>query len=42
LYSWGSGFNYVLGNKDDETEYKPFEIKEGFMPKKVADLSLGT
>jgi len=43
LFSWGSGFNFVLGNNDDESEYKPYPIKKEFLKgENLADISLGT
>ena len=26
VYSWGQGDNYVLGNRDDCNEYKPYKL----------------
>lgn len=26
VYSWGMGENYVLGNRDDENEFKPYKV----------------
>jgi len=26
VYSWGMGENYVLGNRDDENEFKPYKL----------------
>ena len=41
-YSWGFGASYVLGNKEEENEEKPFEInKEFFKNMRLKNISLG-
>ena len=41
-YSWGFGSSYVLGNKDEENEAKPFEInKDFFKNMRLKNISLG-
>ena len=41
-YSWGFGSSYVLGNKKEENEIKPYEIKKEFFKNmRLRNLSLG-
>ena len=42
VYSWGMGESYVLGNKKEKQEKKPYLIKSAFYKNlKVTDISLG-
>jgi alpha-tubulin suppressor-like RCC1 family protein len=42
LYSWGMGENYVLGNRDDQNEFKPYKVNpKMFKEKKVIQISSG-
>lgn len=43
VYSWGMGENYVLGNRDDQNEFKPFKLDPRmFEEKKVLQIACGT
>lgn len=43
VYSWGFGENYVLGNRDDANEYKPYKLDPRmFEEKQVIQISCGT
>lgn len=39
VYSWGIGNSYVLATKDEETQYKPYEVKQD-MYKNLNPLSI--
>ena len=42
VYSWGSGDSYILGNKKERSEKKPYLIDRGFFKNlKVIDLDMG-
>ena len=42
IYSWGSGDNYILGNKKERAEKRPFLIDSSFFKNiKVEDLDMG-
>ena len=42
VYSWGTGDNYILGNKKERTEKKPFLINSDFFKNlKVSQLDMG-
>lgn len=42
MYSWGTGDNYILGNKKERTEKKPFLINSDFFKNlKVSQLDMG-
>ena len=42
VYSWGMGESYVLGNRKEKQEQKPYLIKSAFYKNlKVTDISLG-
>jgi len=41
-YSWGSGDNYVLGTRKDDTAYEPYQIQKDFYNnEKVIEFGLG-
>lgn len=43
LYSWGMGSSYVLGNRDEENEYKPYKVHpKMFEEFPVREMGLGT
>lgn len=43
VYSWGMGENYVLGNREDSNEFKPYKLDPRmFEEKKVLNISCGT
>lgn len=43
VYSWGFGENYVLGNRADENEFKPYKLDPRmFEEKKVLQIACGT
>lgn len=43
VYSWGFGENYVLGNRNDENEFKPYKLDPRmFEENKVIMMALGT
>jgi alpha-tubulin suppressor-like RCC1 family protein len=43
VYSWGFGENYVLGNRDDCNEFKPYKLDPRmFEENKVVMLAGGT
>lgn len=43
LYSWGMGENYVLGNREDSNEFKPYAVDQAmFESKKVLQVACGT
>lgn len=43
VYSWGFGENYILGNRQDENEYKPYKLDPRmFEEKNVVQIACGT
>jgi len=43
VYSWGFGENYVLGNRDDCNEFKPYKLDPRmFEEKQVVMMAGGT
>jgi hypothetical protein len=43
VYSWGMGENYVLGNRDDNNEFKPYKLDPRmFEENRVAMIACGT
>lgn len=43
VYSWGMGENYVLGNRQDENEFKPYKLDPRmFEENKVIMMACGT
>jgi len=43
VYSWGMGENYVLGNREDSNEFKPYKLDPiMFEEKKVLQMACGT
>ncbi len=43
VYSWGMGYCYVLGNKNDDNEETPYEISKAFFKNlNVEQISLGS
>ncbi len=42
LYSWGMGYNYVLGTREEENEFEPFLVNpKQFMEKRVKHVGTG-
>lgn len=37
IYSWGDGQQYVLGNKQEDSEFTPYEIKKEFFFRKYVN-----
>ena len=43
MYSWGLGENYVLGNREDDNEFKPYKLEPAmFENNKVIMIGCGT
>ena len=43
VYSWGMGENYVLGNREDDNEFKPYKLDPRmFETNKVVMMGCGT
>lgn len=43
VYSWGMGDNYVLGNRDDRNEHKPYKVDPRmFENNKVLQIACGS
>jgi alpha-tubulin suppressor-like RCC1 family protein len=43
VYSWGMGENFVLGNREDNNEFKPYKLDPRmFEEKKVLQMACGT
>lgn len=43
VYAWGFGENYVLGNREDQNEHKPYKLDPRmFEEKKVVQIACGT
>jgi len=43
VYSWGMGENYVLGNRDENSEYRPYKLDPRmFEENKVVMMACGT
>ena len=43
MYSWGMGENYVLGNRQDDNEFKPYMLdKRMFEENNVIMIAGGT
>mmetsp|Transcript_18225 Transcript_18225/g.15893 ORF Transcript_18225/g.15893 Transcript_18225/m.15893 type:complete len:86 (-) Transcript_18225:503-760(-) len=42
VYSWGMGVSYVLGSRNEDTQYEPFDIPTRFFKsEKQSSISLG-